>query len=365
MSDPGVKSLPSCLTFYETSPSVETYHDVIYYPEHRCLFSKDGLRIAASCRPHKVVVDGIPDAITPPQNLDCVSQRLIYAGTVIWHYGHFLTESISRMWYALKDETLPILYTEATRELIAGPATSSAVIHRAEEPKYSIRERASDRPGGSSKSPEAADAGNFVDDFLDFAPFDRNRLTSFENPVYLEEIVIPHPSFTLNKECFSEHRTLPGGVAEKALQRIPDETSQPLYLSRTRLGKDNSLREIENEDILEEILREKNCLIVYPEQLTLKEQIRLINRHRVVVGVCGSALHSILFDLTENTHLVCINDYDRVDDNFLLVDAVLGVTSTYLPALSPEEDSSTVRWKQKRSININDVLAGLQELNLF
>src|SRR5262249_31841805 len=324
MNDHGVKSPPSALQFFEGSPSIETYYNVIYHPEYRCLFSDVGLRIDSSCRPHEVVVDDIPDAITPPQNLKHVSQKLIYGGTIICHYGHFLTESISRLWYALQDETLPILCSEATRELIAGSPTSNELIHRTEQPKSLINNEAFDQSDGVSKSSKAAGAGtrsnpagNFIDDFMDPVPFDRKRLISFEQPVYIKEIVIPHPSFTLNKECFSEHKTLPKAVAEKVLTQKPDETSQPLYFSRTRLRKDNSLREVEHENKLEEILRKKKCAIVYPEELALKEQIWLINKHRVIIGVCGSALHSILFDLTENTHLVCINDDDRIDYNFL------------------------------------------------
>jgi len=196
------------------------------------------------------------------------------------------------------------------------------------------------------------------------SPLDRRRFVSFDRPVVFEKVVIPGPSITFNQACFTAHRILPEAVADRALVRKPELTSQPLYLSRARLTSTTSLRAVENETQLEDVLRKAACAIVCPEELDLREQIRLINRHRIVIGVCGSALHSILFDVTGRSHLVCISDLDRIDEQFLLIDAIKGVTSTYLPALERDDAAGTVRWKQRRSIDVDRVVAALRSLGI-
>lgn len=327
----------------EGPPSVATHHDVVFHPAHRCLFSSDGHRIDSSCRPHKDPVDDVPSRITPLAQVPRVRQAVIYGGTLIAHYGHFLTESISRLWYAMENPSLPILYAEAPRDLIV------AELDRSEW------------PSGPSMLDDTRSIGG---QFLALSPLDRGRFMSFDTPVMLDEVVVPEPSITLNQSCFTVHRRLPEAVAERALGRRPEVTSQPLYLSRSRLTPATALRAVENEARLEDVLRRAGCAVVHPEELDLREQIRLINTHRTVIGVWGSALHSVLFDLTGQSHLVCISDRDRIDEQFLLIDAIKGVSSTYLAALDRDDAADTVRWKQRRSIDVDRVVSGLRHLGV-
>lgn len=327
----------------EGTPSVTTHYDVLFHPAHRCLFTADGCRMDSSCRPHKDLVDNVPGRITPLTRAPRVRQTVIYGGTLIAHYGHFLTESISRLWYALEHPSLPILYSEAPRDLI-------------------VAER--ERPAWPSGPSMLDDRSGFGGLFLSLSPLDRRRFMSFDTPVIFDEVVVPGPSITLNHSCFTTHRILPEAVADRVLVRRPELTSQPLYLSRARLTPATSLRAVENEVQLEEVLRSAGCAIAYPEELDLREQIRLVNTHRTLIGVWGSALHSILFDLTGQSHLVCISDLDRIDEQFLLIDAIKGVTSTYLAALERDDAADTVRWKKRRSIDLDRVVPALRNLGI-
>lgn len=148
------------------------------------------------------------------------------------------------------------------------------------------------------------------------------------------------------------------------LQESQQRTSQPLYLSRTKLHKKNRL--VANELELENKLREKGFLICYPETLTLKEQINLINKHEVIVGTRGSALHSILFDISPVRNIVSFAGKKAPCRNQLIIDNVKSVNSVYIGALGKDPNCSKAqRWSQNLILDLDIALDGLKEHNLL
>ena len=105
--------------FHETRifqglPEVIEFENVLYMPYYSCLYSVDGTRINESCL-YRGCGDNLknfskaPDQITPPKNLTKINIDFVYGGEINNHYGHFLTESIARLWYAIKNEQYPII----------------------------------------------------------------------------------------------------------------------------------------------------------------------------------------------------------------------------------------------------------------
>jgi Glycosyltransferase 61 len=325
-----VESSSTSIRFFEGSPIFEskTFYDVIYIPQFRCLYLSDGSLIDYSCRPcFNLPPKEVPHKITPPKNLKKVNQTFIYGGHFIHnHYGHFLTECLSRLWYAVKDEEHPILCSE--------------------EQRFSINK-------------------SFVDIFMNSINIDKERFISLRKPICFREITIPYPSFMFRREGFSVHKLLPESVAQTILPTKLNKTMQPLYISRAKFISNNSSRSIENEKILEEKLRDKNFAIAYPEQLSLEEQIYLINKHEVIVGVCGSALHNILFDISNKINLICFADKDRIHPNFLLIDAIKQSNSIYISTLKRDNNEGKPEYRQNRVIDLNSAISGLKESGLF
>jgi capsular polysaccharide biosynthesis protein len=136
-----------------------------------------------------------------------------------------------------------------------------------------------------------------------------------------------------------------------------NSVNQPLYLSRTKF-KSRS-RNFGNEDELEALLRENNFAIAYPERLSLSEQIYLVNKHEIIVGIRGSALHSVLFDLTNQKSLVCLADKGKIQLNYLLIDAVKNTKSFYISCLERKQKN-----QQTQVLNVDDAISGLKEIGL-
>lgn len=312
-------------------PQTELYTETFYIPQYGCLYTQDGLRIDRTClfqgrgRSQRITV--APERIKPAVKTPIVPQTLVFGGAFHEHYGHFLCESIARLWYAAKDQRLPILCR-------------------------GLSERKAWKP-------------TFLDAFFAAMPIDRRRFISFDGTVLCREVIVPHPSFTIRCEGFEVHKILPENVAERLLHQEHDRTSQPLYFSRSKLNR--RLRHVVNETVLEQELIKRGVAICHPELVTLSEQIRLVNRHELIIGSLGSALHSVLFDVSSSRNLVCLGSKEKfVNTNYLMIDAIKSVNSVYVGAL--ERDPScdeTAWWSQNRLVDVGLVVSVLQDVGVL
>ncbi len=320
--------------FTGSPEEVKIFNDVIYMPEYYCLYSSDGLRIDYSCLykgPDRTRLSTStktkdktypPEQINPPKQLKKISQKFIYASKISSHYGHFLTESIARLWYAFKYREYPVVYHG----------------HGLQKP--------------------------FVDLFFESAKLDTKRFISFKEPVLLKEVIIPYPSFSIQCEGFEVHKLLAESVAEKLVSKKLKTTSQPLYLSRRYLNQNARL--IINESKLEEKLSKSGFAIVSPEKLSLKQQIDLINKHEVIIGAIGSALHSVLFDISSQRNLVCFGSQERIRTTYLIIDAIKSVNSIYISALQKDPNCfKTKKSHQNQLLDLDIAISGLQKFGLI
>src|SRR5262249_49413074 len=75
--------------------------NAIFVPGYSCLYDRDGHRILESCTRRGIQLDEIidaPETISLPDCSNSIDCPLVYLGMMSYHWGHFLTESISRLW---------------------------------------------------------------------------------------------------------------------------------------------------------------------------------------------------------------------------------------------------------------------------
>ncbi len=203
---------------------------------------------------------------------------------------------------------------------------------------------------------------NFVDEFMTALDLDSEQFLDLTRPVILGEVVFPYPSLSFyRREVFACHKLVPELVAQKLLPDKVTQTEQPLYISRTNLKKAN--RQILGEEQLENILRERGFAIIYPENLTLQEQIYLVNKHKYIVGTWGSSLHTIIFSLSDSKNIFCLSDKDNLFIAFAQFDALKSVNSTYIAAIKSEREDDS--HKGQKILDVDAALSGLKESNLL
>ena len=112
-------------------------------------------------------------------------------------------------------------------------------------------------------------------------------------------------------------------------------------------------------------MRAAGFAIVCPERLSFREQIRLINRHAVVVGALGSALHTFLFDISPARKLIGLAYRDAPHPNYLMIDALKSVESLYIAALDEDQSSAKDYSHGDRILDLDVALHELRQASLL
>ncbi|AWB33176.1 hypothetical protein DBV39_05020 [Orrella marina] len=181
-----------------------------------------------------------------------IDGQAIYLGILHNHYGHFLCETLSRLW------AIDSVDSHARLVLLV---TDAGV------------------PG-------------FVDDFFRMAGL-QDRLVYVRTPVCVESLVIPDAAVIYPHLFHPAFLRLTRSVLERTAFLSDNETA-PLFVSRGNLVPGYS-RYVVGERMLHEAMVRAGATIVSPETLGIAEQIRLFNAHRRIVGYAGSAMHNLLF----------------------------------------------------------------------
>jgi hypothetical protein len=289
-------------------------------PGDVCIYDRYGNRIAESCIRRGAVLSEFVDVgrakIKFPAKCLSIREPLLYLSGVSNHWGHFLTEGISRMWAPWEHAE-----TRALRCLSHYPYPRSGSV--------------------------AA--------YLSAVGLPPEQLLHFDKPIRIEQCFIPAPSFSNRAEAYSVHLrhsqlvALKSGHAESAIA-----SSRPVYLSRSQLGA-GSGRRIRAELELEQSLASLGASIVYPERLTLSEQITLFNTHRVFIGCVGSAFHGLSLALAPKKATLHVLCEILPNPNYLMFDAMLGCASNYVQALFATPGRSKI-WGQDLTVDVEAVV---------
>lgn len=191
---------------------------------------------------------------TAPADPRRLAGRHLYGGTLFFHFGHFLTESLSRLWAAADSGAQSILFT----------------------PK-SLRGR---RP---------AELAGWQAEILDRLGI-RLPVRILYDPVEVEDLVVPAQGFGLGRlsEGSPAFRAFARGLRPADTEgAMPDGAR--VYLSRSRLPRKSG--SILGEARLERALADQGFAIFHPQDHPIGDQLRVFAGARHLLGPEGSAFH--------------------------------------------------------------------------
>lgn len=326
-----VRSDLASLEIFAGSPGeILEVDGAFYFPQFLCLYDTQGRRIQESCirrGPQLAeIVHAGPESIALPQTYQRCDDALCLLSFCENAWGHFLTEGINRLWAILE-----------------GPSDPSAA--------FLVN--------------SAVCSSRTANDFFTLAGVDANRLLTFQAPTRIAKVFIPTASFHNRGKAFTVHAKPPHAAAERLLAASSERkcvSGQPLYLSRSQF---RGLRTVRGERLLEDRLSSRGVRVVHPEQLDLKQQIRMFNEHNIFIGCWGSAFHGLLFrcnPVTASTHVFC---QGMINTNFILVDAILGLDANYVQCLY-STPGATQKWPRvDYSIDVEAAVSYLKTAGLM
>ena len=250
----------------------------------------------------------------------------VYVGFAIQSYGHFLVETLSRLWWVERLEDL---------------AETSLLLHgwKAREGRQKERSRLpliGPLLARFGFGPPPVGALNFlsapwVQGFFDILGVPPGRV-AFVPPTgaVVEALRVPARVVTVNG---NGHPALPRIyrlIAEKVAGDVRP-TARRIYFSRSRLkarrAEGEGRRRAANEPALEKLLVRNGFEIVHPQELSVVEQIRLVRSAAVIAGCDGSALHNVVF-ARPGTRVLAFDS--RVVENQLAIEQSCGLVSRHL-----------------------------------
>lgn len=290
-------------------PQLRVCEDVFVIPGYDALYDADGRRIdiskrvlvpddmaaAAATRDRVELSYGryCPPRVDIPAIYDVIDRPVLFVGQSWSHYGHFLTDVMSRLW-ALPSVAadVPLLFLDRVGIKFGGKPYSSAVV-------------------------EALDI--------------KKRLFRCAVPTRLRKIFLPEPAiqhaYRIYHDLAAPHVKVSQNIRRGGVSGFRD---QLVYLSRTGLtdGLRKSAQEAEVESRAEAI----GFKILRPETLTMRDQIDIFNDARVIAGMTGSAFHTVLFCEASISPVLVQLSWGKVNQRYLMIDQIKNTQSIYVRA---------------------------------
>ncbi len=215
-----------------------------------------------------------------PASLDIVDSpyhTMIYGGPIIPHYGHFLLSSLARVW-AL-DGSAPALFH-------SHPALFE---HRAP----------------------------YIRDVTAAAGLTPKNACSLTQPTRIKRLLVPQASVIEQCRVSPVYAASVGriGYTFKDTGRF---TETDYYLSKSRLAF--GVAGLEDEEMVELAFARRGFEIVYPETLSIADQVSLFRNARTIAGTVSSAFHTVALTPYASGRRVLFDYNNMPNSNFALLD---------------------------------------------
>jgi hypothetical protein len=229
-----------------------------------------------------------------------VEQPVVWGGPIVSHFGHFLIESVARLWPLLPGgelHGLPVVFT-----------TPSGV--------------------------------RFAAEWL--TAFGAEVFELPEEPVRFSQMYVPEPCAITDLYWTRTLREI-HLHARRGLDVAPLAPQGIVWLSRSQI--DIPDRRVLDERLLERLLPAE-LTIVHPEQLSLAEQVAVVEAASGITGVVGSAFHTAL--LAQDAPPALYLCSDRVPSPFVLQDQLLGTDGAFVRGLAVDQPLTATRLGRNR-----------------
>ena len=216
--------------------------------------------------------------------------EVIFSGILVCHFGHFLTDCLSRMWYIVQN-------LDDTRKVIFLMLKTS----RLQELK------------------------NWVYQMLDLMGLSEDRVVILDKPTQFKSVTVPDQAARIKFDYTKEFLA----PFEHVRSRVRPSNIKKVFL--TRSANVVSLMHLCNQNYFEEFFRRRGFTVIAPETLSLTDQIALITGADEVVTFLGTLAHWSLFS-HKGARWTFINRVDGIASRQCLINEAVGLDWCFVSA---------------------------------
>lgn len=262
----------------EVTPKVLEVRNGGVLPLKKVERSRNGVFRGGICDENNIFVAGHVRKENVLMNLSCIEgyeadffeymdEEVIYGGILIGFFGHALTECTARIWWILQN-----IQNENKIVLLKAPGT-----------------------------------GTISTIFFELAGIPKERLQFVEKPTRYRKIIVPEQSILLWGYVYPKEFLLP---YNKMRERIEAAQYKKIYLTRTRLKRQDGV----NEEYFEDFFERRGYKVLELEEHSIEQQIAFMKGAEEVICTAGTLSHMALF-CNDGISLTIIN---RVTNHILL-----------------------------------------------
>ncbi len=217
-------------------------------------------------------------------------RTVVYCGYLEEHWGHFLIDSIVRLWYIIENNPKVDKYVFAV--------ASGKVTHL---------------------------SGN-IKDFFDLLGLS-NKLEFINKPTKFSRIIIPEVSFQAGVFVSSHYRNIFNVVTDNVRLSTNIPSSERIFLSRSRFKK--ARRTEAGIDMLDNFFEKNGYKIIFPELLSLSELICYLQNANECACASGTLPHNILF-AKDDIHLTVVERQPVLNIAQCSIDFICNISVSYI-----------------------------------
>lgn len=216
----------------------------------------------------------------PFEKAEYRDETVVYCGYLVNHWGHFLIEGVTRLWYFLEND----------------PTVDKYVFFVDENEERQIK-------------------GNYRE-FLELLKI-WDKLEIINKPVTYREVIVPELGIKCCTSYVPQLLNVFETIANNVVPQHDWETPEKIYYSRSQFAKgipfEFGFASLDN------YFAKNGYTILYPEKVPLSRMIHYIRNSKVVASLSGSLPHNMLFarngQKVEIVERLVISDDNQTDVN--------------------------------------------------
>ena len=227
----------------------------------------------------------------PREDVEYRDETVVFGGIFHLHFGVMLLLSLTRFWYFTEHPDMP---------------------HRV----VFIAERS-----------ETGSADKYCSDLAELIGIPEERCTVITKPTQFARVIIPDEALAetdggLNRRFLQPFKY----IADRVIAEDGRADKKRLYLSRTRFAKAGCLSDGVNEEYYERFFEKRGYTVIHPQELPLREQIRLIASADEIVSTYGTLAHLVSLFAADGTRQIMLLRTPSADPWFIFEAAILKMT---------------------------------------
>lgn len=325
----------------DEAPGFAPMRDVVMLPDYDPLYDMSGRRIDVTRRiniptdigsRHMLERDASESAINEPQQvvipdkLDLVEQPVVFVGAVWPHYGHFVTDGMSRFWGMDRIAHLPLLM--------------------------------------QSRPPVREHGCNYIHEIHTRLRLAERGLIMPTRATLFRKVLAAKAAFQHTFRIYDCHQNPHLKVAQSILaeQRGLAKGPAKIYLTRSKLQPHD--RKATDELELEDRLRREGFEIVAPEQVSFTDQVQMFDAAEWVAGMIGSAFHTCLFARPNPDRHLFMLAWEKINARYLMIDEITAQRSYYVNCVTVNSLNARGRIADT-AIDVKRAMAAMDEEGAF